>query len=57
MRSPLLPASPSQIHDANVYVTAAMRQRLWEEEGIRGYRFVQREGEAVFIPAGCPHQA
>lgn len=23
---------------------------------MRGYRFVQRQGEAVFIPAGCPHQ-
>jgi len=44
------------IHDANVYVNAAMRQRLWEEEGIVGYRFLQRQGEAVFIPAGCPHQ-
>lgn len=45
-----------QIHDANVYMTADLRQRLWEEEGIRGYRFLQCEGEAVFIPAGCPHQ-
>ena len=26
------------------------------EEGVRGWRFVQRQGEAVFIPAGCPHQ-
>ena len=44
------------IHDANVYLNAAMRRRLWVEEGVRGYRFVQRQGEAVFIPAGCPHQ-
>ena len=45
------------IHDANVYLTANLRKRrLWEEEGVRGYRFVQRAGEAVFIPAGCPHQ-
>jgi lysine-specific demethylase 3 len=44
------------IHDANVYVTAAMRRRLWEEEGVLSYRFLQHEGEAVFIPAGCPHQ-
>ena len=44
------------IHDANIYLTASLRRRLWEEEGVRGYRFVQCEGEAVFIPAGCPHQ-
>ena len=44
------------IHDANIYLNAAMRRRLWLEEGVVGYRFVQREGEAVFIPAGCPHQ-
>ena len=44
------------IHDANVYIDANLRRRLYEEEGITGYRFVQCEGESVFIPAGCPHQ-
>ena len=44
------------IHDANVYLTASLRRRLWEEEGVLGYRFLQCEGDAVFIPAGCPHQ-
>ena len=44
------------VHDANTYLSAKLRQRLWEEEGVSGYRFVQSEGEAVFIPAGCPHQ-
>ena len=28
---------------------------LWEEEGVRGYRFVQREGEAVYQQAPSPH--
>ena len=29
------------IHDANIYLSAGLRRRLWEEEGVRGYRFVQ----------------
>ena len=44
------------IHDANFYVDGAMRRRLWEEAGVQSYHFVQHAGEAVFIPAGCPHQ-
>ena len=44
------------IHDANFYVDAAMRKRLWQEAGVQSYRFLQHEGEAVFVPAGCPHQ-
>ena len=44
------------IHDANFYVDAQMRQRLWQEAGVQSYRFLQHEGEAVFVPAGCPHQ-
>ena len=44
------------IHDANLYVDAKLRRRLYVEEGITSYRFVQCEGESVFIPAGCPHQ-
>ena len=45
------------IHDANFYVDAAMRKRLWQEAGVQSYRFLQHKGEAVFVPAGCPHQA
>ncbi|EOD16698.1 hypothetical protein EMIHUDRAFT_421454 [Emiliania huxleyi CCMP1516] len=48
------PAHP--IHDQCFYVGRALRERLAAEEGVRGWRFVQRQGEAVFIPAGCPHQ-
>lgn len=34
----------------------ALRRRLRREYGVRGWRFVQHEGEAVFLPAGTPHQ-
>ena len=44
------------MHDANFYLDSRLRRRLWAEEGVRCWRFVQREGDAVFIPAGCPHQ-
>ena len=44
------------IHDQTFYVDAVLRRRLEEEEGVIGWRFVQRAGDAVFIPAGCPHQ-
>ena len=44
------------IHDHKVYIDLNMRRRLEEEEGVIGYRFVQRQGDAVCIPAGCPHQ-
>jgi len=44
------------IHDQSFYLGQALRTRLADEAGVRGWRFVQREGEAVFIPAGCPHQ-
>ena len=40
------------IHDHTVYVNAALRARLRAEEGVVGWRFVQRAGDAVFIPCG-----
>ena len=33
-----------------------LRTQLYHETGIRGFRFYQGVGDAVFIPAGCPHQ-
>jgi uncharacterized RmlC-like cupin family protein len=33
-----------------------LRKRLRDQYGVRGWRFVQRHGDAIFIPAGCPHQ-
>ena len=33
-----------------------LRQRLWQEEGVRGWAIAQCVGDAIFIPAGAPHQ-
>ena len=44
------------IHDQSFYINATLRKRLEVEEGVRGWRFVQRAGDAVFIPCGSPHQ-
>ena len=44
------------IHDQKTYIDAPLRRRLETEAGVVGWRFVQRQGDAVFIPAGCPHQ-
>jgi len=45
------------IHDQLFYLDASLRRRLRHQYGVRGWRFVQRHGDAIFIPAGCPHQA
>ena len=42
---------PSQ----NWYIDASLRKRL-KDKNIDGYTLVQYEGDAVFIPAGAPHQ-
>jgi len=44
------------IHDQLFYLDASLRRRLRDDYGVRGWRFIQRHGDAVFIPAGCPHQ-
>ena len=44
------------IHDQLFYLDAPLRRRLRQEYNVRGWRFIQRHGDAVFIPAGCPHQ-
>ncbi|KAI9314349.1 hypothetical protein DFJ73DRAFT_669300 [Zopfochytrium polystomum] len=44
------------LHDGLFYLDAALRRRLWTEHGVRGWRVMQRVGDAVLVPAGCAHQ-
>ncbi|XP_060860355.1 lysine-specific demethylase 3A-like isoform X4 [Metopolophium dirhodum] len=44
------------IHDQSSYLDADLRARLYTEYGVQGYAVVQCLGDAIFIPAGAPHQ-
>lgn len=44
------------IHVQQHFLDTVDRQRLWYEYGVRSWRIYQKQGDAVFIPAGCAHQ-
>ncbi|KAF5772248.1 putative transcription factor C2H2 family [Helianthus annuus] len=44
------------IHDQQFYFDEKHKKQLKEEFGVEPWTFEQYLGEAVFIPAGCPHQ-
>ncbi|KAK6926014.1 Zinc-finger domain of monoamine-oxidase A repressor R1 [Dillenia turbinata] len=44
------------IHDQTLYLDENHKQQLKEEFNVEPWTFEQHLGEAVFIPAGCPHQ-
>ncbi|KAK1318201.1 hypothetical protein QJS10_CPB04g01378 [Acorus calamus] len=45
------------IHDQAFYLTVEHKKKLKQEFGVEPWTFEQKLGEAVFIPAGCPHQS
>ncbi|KAL0607881.1 LOW QUALITY PROTEIN: Lysine-specific demethylase 3B [Plecturocebus cupreus] len=51
------PPDHDPIHDQSWYLDQTLRKRLYEEYGVQGWAIVQFLGDAVFIPAGAPHQA
>lgn len=50
------PPDHDPIHDQSWYLDQRLRRRLYEEYGVQGWAIVQFLGDAVFIPAGAPHQ-
>ncbi|XP_050235634.1 uncharacterized protein LOC126685737 isoform X2 [Mercurialis annua] len=54
-----LPVNPviHPIHDQTFYLNDKHKRQLKEEFSVEPWTFEQHLGEAVFIPAGCPHQS
>ena len=51
-----LESNSDPIHDQMWYLDQELRNRLYKEYGVEGYAIAQCLGDAVFIPAGAPHQ-
>ena len=49
-------AGTDPIHDQLIYLDSDLRQRLLKEYGVQGWAIAQAVGDAIFIPAGAPHQ-
>ncbi|KAF4563967.1 hypothetical protein EYR36_003216 [Pleurotus pulmonarius] len=52
-----LPPTVDPIHCQTIYMGPAALEDLEDRYNIKPFTFVQSTGEAVFIPAGCAHQA
>ncbi|GFY62988.1 lysine-specific demethylase 3A [Trichonephila inaurata madagascariensis] len=55
-RGEKLEAHHDPIHDQSWYLDTELRLRLYQEYSVEGYAIAQCLGDAVFIPAGAPHQ-
>ncbi len=51
-----VPPNTDPIHDQLMYLDSDLRERLYREHGVRGWSIAQCPGDAIFIPAGAPHQ-
>lgn len=55
-RNTIITESSDPIHDQSFYMDQDLLDRLRQEEGVVGNAICQCLGDAVFIPAGAPHQ-
>lgn len=51
-----VPADHDPIHDQSWYLDNDLLDRLYKEYGVQGWAITQCWGDAIFIPAGAPHQ-
>lgn len=55
-RGEIIEKDHDAIHDQSWYLDKELCDRLLKEYGVQGYTIVQCLGDAIFIPAGAPHQ-